>query len=259
MKDFETLYPDMAGNRGTDPYAVKYKEYQKEIQAGKLDISVKGSEARGRAFADERFYTMFDTKAGRTVKIKGYELNKDDGNRFIDPQDPELSSDKQSLAKITKGMDSVGAFEAGATKALDFAETIAKDFGLGKYPKANTIMQLFQYHLGDPKVRGLQNAITTAATEYMKVINAGSDLTAAELSVMGQNRAKEIIESSNNLESLQNSIKIMKREMQISGDKFKAQRREVSGRLKNYGISDDTSAPSGKQDNRPPLGSFLRK
>jgi hypothetical protein len=132
-------------------------------------------------------------------------------------------------------MDSVAAFDKGATQSLNFAESVAKDFGLGKYPKANTISQLFQYHLGDPKVKGLKNALTTAATEYMKVINAGSDLTATELSVMGQQRAKEIIESSDNIDSLKNSIKIMKREMQISSDKFKAQQLEIKGRLKNYG------------------------
>jgi hypothetical protein len=141
-------------------------------------------------------------------------------------------------------MDSVNAFEKGATQALDYAQSVAKDFGLGKIPGLNKVSQIIQYQGGDPKVKGLKNSIVTASTEYMKVINAGSDLTASELSIMGQQRAKEIIESSDNFDSLVNSMKIMKREMQISGDKFKAQRREVQGRLKKYGGQETSQAPA---------------
>jgi hypothetical protein len=249
-KGFEELYPQQAGKVGTPEYASAFRDYTNKTNE-KMTISVSGAEARGRAFANERFYSMYDTKAGKTVKVKGYELNRDGGNRFIDPSDPELSSDKQSLTKITKGMDAVAAFESGGTKALEYAESVAKDFGLGKYPQANKISQLFQYNLGDPKVKGLKNALTTASTEYMKVINAGSDLTAAELTVMGQQRAKEIIEASDNFESLKQSIKIMKREMQISGDKFKAQRTEVKKRLKGYG----EEAPTGPTNTVAPAQS----
>jgi len=201
----------------------------------KITVAVAGAEARGRAFANEKLYSMYDKEIGAAIKVKGNVLNNDTGNRYLDLQDPTVKSDTQSLVKITKGMDSISAFEKGASQSLDFAQSVAKDFGLGKYPKANTVSQLFQYHTGDTKVKGLKNALTTAATEYMKVTNAGSDLTAAELSVMGQQRAKEIIESSDNFESLKHSMQIMKQEMKISGDKLKAQRLEVQGRMKNYG------------------------
>ncbi len=210
-----------------------------------VTVAVMGSEARGRAFANERFYSMFDTSIGQTIKVKGNALNQDTTNRYLDPQDPNVKADTGSLVKITKGMDSVNAFEKGATNALTYAESVATDFNTGKFPGINKVSQLFQFHAGNEKVKGLRNAITTAATEYMKVINAGSDLTAAELSVMGQQRAKEIIESSDNLDSLKNSMKIMKREMQISGDKFKAQQREIKGRLKNYGVETPLAAGGG--------------
>jgi hypothetical protein len=231
---FEALYPQYVGKVGTPAYAVAFRDYTNKTSE-KLNISVSGAEARGRSYANERFYSMFDTKTGQTIKVKGKFLNDDSGNRYLDPQDPGLKSDTSSLVKMTKGMDSVNAFEKGAGQALDYAVSVAKDFGVGKYPKANTVSQLISYNLGDPKVKGLKNSITTAATEYMKVINAGSDLTAAELSVMGQQRAKEIIESADNLDSLKNSVKIMQREMQISGDKFKAQRAEIQTRLKGQG------------------------
>lgn len=232
-KGFETLYPQYVGKIGTPEYANAFRDYINKTSE-KLAISISGAEARGRSFNDERFYSVFDTQLGQTKRIKGKFLNNDSENRYLDPQDPNLKSDSGSLTKITKGMDSVNAFEKGASQALTFSLSVAKDFDLGKYPKVNKVSQLFQYNLGDPKVKGLKNAITTAATEYMKVINAGSDLTAAELSVMGQQRAKEIIESSDNFDSLKNSIKIMQREMQISGNKFKAQRTEIRNRLKGY-------------------------
>jgi hypothetical protein len=224
------------------------KAREEKKHANQIRVSIAGAEARGKAYADERFYDMYNTETGKTEKIKGRAINSDDGGKYLSPQDPNVKADTGSLIKLTKGMDSVNAFEKGATQALDYAATVAEDFKLGKYPKANTISQLVQYHTGDPKVKGLRNALTTAATEYMKVINAGSDLTAAELSVMGQQRAKEIIESSDNMESLRNSIKIMKREMQISGDKFKAQRLEVQGRLKGYG---GTGQEAGAQSPAP--------
>lgn len=207
------------------------KEISERIQKNKMDITEAWGRNRAKAYADERWYTMFDRNIGKTIKVKGYALNEDTDNRYLDPQDPTLKSDTQSLAKITKGMDAISGFEKGASQALDFALSMAKDYKSGKYPGVNRVSQLFQYHIGNPKVKGLWNAITTATTEYMKVINAGSDLTAAELSVMGQQRAKEIIEGADNIESIANSVKIMKREMQISGDKFRAQRREVLGRI----------------------------
>jgi hypothetical protein len=200
-------------------------------------VAQASGEARGKAYADERFYSMYDKKKGETVKVKGYAVNADDSDRYIDPQDPNLVANKQSLVATTKAMDSVNAFEKGASQALDYSMSIAKDYRAGKIPKFNSIAQLFKYNIGNEKIKGLKNSITTAATEYMKVVNAGTGLTAAELSIMGQNRAKEIIESSDNLDSLQNSIKIMKREMQISGDKFKAQRLEIQGRLEGEGSS----------------------
>jgi hypothetical protein len=218
----------------------------RQLQANKINITVAGSAARGKAYADERFYEMYDTKLAKTIRVKGYALNGDienGTNRYVTMADPVLKADVGSLAKLTKGMDAVGAFDKGATAALTYAESVAKDYGAGQFPGANKLTQLFQYHMGNEKVEGLKNSITTAATEYMKVINAGSDLTAAELSVMGQQRAKEIIEANDNIPSLMNSMKIMKKEMAISSQKFKDQQAEVKGRLKNYGSSGAVETP----------------
>ena len=214
----------------------------------KINVGLTVATGKAKAFADERYYSMFDTETGKATKVKGYQLNKDGGaGKYLDLADPNIKADSQSLAKVTKGMDSIDAFEKGATRALDYSRAVAKDFGLGKYPKANKIKQIFQYHMGDPKVKGLKNSIVTAATEYMKVINAGSDLTAAELSVKGQERANEIIEASDNFESLSHSMDIMKKEMEISGQKFKDEHSIVANRLKSYGKGTaQPSAPAQK-------------
>lgn len=238
ISDFGTFY---AGQKKDYPNITDTeisKKWHEQKVAESTKVIVAGAKERGAAFANERFYPMFDTEVGKTIRVKGNQINSDTGNRYLDPQDPTVKAEGGSLAKITKSMDSVAAFDAGASQALDYSQTVAKDFGLGKYPGVNKVSQLFSYHLGDPKVKGLKNSITTAATEYMKVINAGSDLTATELSVLGQRRAKEIIESSDSLESLKNSIVIMKNEMKISSDKFKTQRTEIQNRLRGIGTTE---------------------
>ena len=258
---YKAGHPKQEGETDAQWNARISDEYHARKVKEAVQVSVSGAAERGRAYADERFYSMFDTEIGKTTKVKGLEIRNDKKNRYLDPQDPNVKADTQSLTAVTKGMDSIKAFETGASQALDFAQTVAKDFGLKKYPKANTVAQLFQYHTGDPKVKGLKNSITTAATEYMKVINAGSNLTASELSVMGQQRAKEIIESSDNFESLTNSIKIMKREMQISGDKFTAQRRIIQERLKGYTSTESSTVQENVVPKKPSesIGDYLKR
>jgi hypothetical protein len=213
-------------------------------QANRVQITVAGAQARGASFANERFYDQYDTQTGKTVKVKGNAINQNP-DRYLSMTDPNVKSDTTSLVATTKSMDSINAFEKGASNALDLAQKVATDFSPGKYPGINRISQYLQYQSGDPKVKALRNSITTSATEYMKVINAGSGLSAAELSVMGQNRAKEIIEGADNLDSIKRSIDIMKQEMKISGDKMKAQRLEIQNRLKNYGGGAATNDPFG--------------
>jgi hypothetical protein len=169
------------------------------------------------------------------------------GDRVV--QKAIFGSDKNSLNNTTKAMDSVKTFESGATQSLNLLEKVADKYKRGQYPKANQFSQIFTYHTGDPDIKPFQNALTTAMTEYMKVINAGSNVTATELSVMGQQRAKDLLATSDNAETLKNSIDLMRKEMKISGDKFANQREEIKRRMGEENIESKAEQPSIKNNN----------
>jgi hypothetical protein len=218
-------------------------EISKNWHKQKVDENIASADARGKSFGDNRIINKFDVNTGHVVAVRA-KVAADDPYRYHDASDPDV----KSYANITKSMDSIGAFEKGATTALDYATTIAKDYGTGKFPSINKFSQIFSYYAGNPKVRGLQNAIETAAVEYMKVINAGSNITAAELTVMGQQRAKQIISASDNIDSLLNSINIMKNEAKISGDKLRNQRVEIGDRIGIPRKEETTNAPGGNAE-----------
>ena len=156
-----------------------------------------------------------------------------------------FASDKGSLNAVTKGMDAIKGFEVGADQSMDLLAKVADDYDRGQYPKANEWKQIFAYHTGDPDIRAFQNVLVTSATEYVKVINAGSNLTAAELSVMGQQRAKEMISTADTPQQLKNEIDKMKQEMAISGGKLEQQRESIVKRMET-GIRETGGKPSGE-------------
>lgn len=241
---------------GTEPTDLQIADemQRRGIEKG-VTVAVSGAEARGRAYADNRIVDVFDAGTGHVIKVRGKVAN-DNPDRYLDKTDPEV----KSYANITKNMDSISAFDKGATNALNLATSVAKDYSAGQFPGVNKVSQLFSYHAGDEKIKGLKNSLTTAATEYMKVVNAGTNLTAAELSVMGQQRAKEIIEASDNLPSLINSINIMKKEMTIAGNRNKQQRQEIANRngwkVPDVGIAPTPSYPDQPQGAAPSQGAM---
>lgn len=148
----------------------------------------------------------------------------------------QFKADSMSLRNLTKGMDTVMAFEKGVQQSLNLITELSNDFSRGRFPKANQFSQIFKYHTGDPKVKALKNAVTTAATEYMKVTTAGTGISAAELTQGAQQRAKEILDAADNAETLKASIEVMRREMEIKKNAFEDQRQEITNRMNGRNI-----------------------
>lgn len=158
----------------------------------------------------------------------------------------DFDSDKKSLASLTKGMDAVESFETGAKNSFDFLQTVADDYDRGKYPDVNEFKQIFSKHVGDPKIQAFQNAVETSALEYAKVRVAGGGITSAELSQTAQQKADKLISAADNPEAFKNELAVMRREVEISGDKFKPQRDAIIKRMESGLKGDKPSDDSQK-------------
>ena len=157
----------------------------------------------------------------------------------------DIKANEKSLKKLTESMNVIRSFEEGAVNALRFAGEVFKDFNTGKYPRYNSVAQLVAYEMGDPKIKAVRNVIETAAVEYVKVVTAGSGISATELSQRGQERAHEMINSMQNPESLKNIVQSMVTEMKISGEKFGPRITQIQRNL-NEPIGDMINRISGK-------------
>lgn len=264
IKEFEAFYKNKGGDvgsiKGTPEYEKQYQDFlktkQTPAQEVKLQFTAPIEQAKLNAQKGlldpqtmEQAYQYYKKtgeyppEINRIFRVPGAQLemmnfvSKRQAEDGVTGADRALAksafkADTSSLQAITKGMDAVGGFEKGASQSLDLLQRVADKYSRGAFPGINKFSQIFTYHAGDKDIKPFQNALQTAMTEYMKVINAGSNITATELSVMGQQRAKELLSTADNPETLMNSLNLMRQEMKISGDKFKTQRKEIEGRIK---------------------------
>jgi len=209
----------------TDPNAfANWPEDRKKTQ---YEIALHGGKPPQFAWRDAESRNAYSAGYAQYVIDKYQEQ----GGAKSETEKAIFSSDKDSLDSITKGMDMIKAFEVGADQSLDLLAETADRYDRGEYPKANEWKQIFAYYTGDKDIRAFQNVLVTSATEYVKVINAGPTPTAAELSVMGQQRAKEMIAAADTPEQLKNEIDKMRQEMAISSNKLTQQRESIVNRM----------------------------
>jgi hypothetical protein len=205
-------------------------------------------EWRGEGFGRSRPINVVDTKTGRPTTISlttMEEMNAREPGRFEPAQySPEFKSDSGSLANITKGMDTVMAFKKGVKESLSLVSTIQDKIKRSNIPGVNRISQYIAYNIGDPDVKAFRNALTTAMTEYMKVTTAGTGISVAELTQGAQERAKNLLEISDNENTFNASIAIMNQEMDIKERAFNAQREEIKRRMKPGGVEGNATTPS---------------
>jgi len=142
-----------------------------------------------------------------------------------------FKSDKKSLAAVTKGMDTINSFEKGVQNSLTLVGKLSDGFNRGQYPGINKLSQLVSGHAGNPEIKAFKNALTTAMTEYMKVTTAGTGISSSELSIGAQQRAKELLETSDNPETFKESIELMRQEMEIKKRAFQEQHGEIQIRM----------------------------
>lgn len=236
---------------GPNPFNTFYKAEKAKGSSDK-QISDKWQKAQAEllqnripAFAAEQNLPPDVVRNRRDGKL--YKQNFDTGK--LEPYKPEkgtsaaeassvYKADKASLANITKGKDTIFAFEKGVNQSFDLIDKLSDDLTRNKIPGINKVSQFFQYQGGDPRIKAFKNAITTSMTEYMKVTTAGTGISAAELTMGAQQRAKELMESSDNPQMIKQSLKIMRMEMDIKKKAFIEQENEVKGRLKGAPATD---------------------
>ena len=140
-------------------------------------------------------------------------------------------ADQKSLQNIVKGKDTINAFEKGVSQSLDLVDRLSTGFERGQFPGINKLSQIISYHGGDPNIKAFKNAVTTAMTEYMKVTTAGTGISVSELTQGAQERAKTLLETSDNIETFKSSLAVMRQEMQIKKSSFDKQESEIKGRI----------------------------
>lgn len=125
----------------------------------------------------------------------------------------EQRGDIKAMEKLKIQKSAIGGFERGAKNAMQIAFDLNKQMKRGRFPGINKLSLLLKYHAGDPMVRPFENAVVTAMTEYMKVVTAGTNISSTELSVAAQERAKTLLEKSDNFETFKKQMEIFGKEM----------------------------------------------
>ena len=143
----------------------------------------------------------------------------------------EYTANTKSLQGLTKGMDSVSAFEQNAQGSLDLIERLAENMRRGKYPRINRISQAIRYETGDPDIKAFRNAITTAMTEYMKVTTAGQGISVQQLHQGAQERADAMVTAADNPQAFARELSVYRQEMAIKDHAFKNKVQEIRNRI----------------------------
>lgn len=184
----------------------------------------------------------------------GYVFNRRTGNYEWKGEGPApgmtpgevatYGADKKSLENITKGTDTIMAFEKGVQNSLTLVDNLSDKMQRTKIPGVNKLSQYIQYNAGDPTVKAFKNAVTTAMTEYMKVTTAGTGISVQELTQGAQQRAKELLEISDNPASVKAAIAVMRQEMGIKKRAFAQQKAEILARLNKIPTTEPTPSPT---------------
>lgn len=121
---------------------------------------------------------------------------------------------KQNLARQMKVAGDIDRFETKFNLNVDNALQMSNQFPRGSYPSINKLVQGIQRETGNPDIDAFVNQTVIAATEAMKIINAGSGITAAELTVSGQRKAEEILRASDNPKAYAAKVNALKTDVQ---------------------------------------------
>jgi hypothetical protein len=105
-------------------------------------------------------------------------------------------------------------FENKFTLNSSAAMQMSNQFNRGEFPDWNRVQNWISTKTGDPNIGVFYNQVLAVATEYMKIINAGSQITSAELSIGAQAKAQEILKAADNKEAFNNKIKQMQMDVQ---------------------------------------------
>jgi hypothetical protein len=152
-------------------------------------VSVAGAEARGAAFANERFYSMFDTETGQTVKVKGKAINNDTNSRYLDPSDPNVKAEGGALAANEKYYSATNRFLNKIDENIKTITRLKDVFAKNGRP-LNLLTNQARNFLGDGDWKALQLAIYSTEQEVTKV--EGGSLGNAEASVTAQDIVKKL-------------------------------------------------------------------
>jgi hypothetical protein len=239
--------------RRYDIEATKWSKVQKQVPG--MNLSVNQPDI---ADADLDHYAEMYNKFGRTalpfslrnmppkLAARAAELARGEGKSGVDvgTDQAKTASDKVSLNTITKGMDLVNSFEKGVDESITLVDKLSDKFTRTPIPGINKLTQWMQYNTGDPDVKAFRNALQTAMTEYMKVTTAGMGISVQELTQGAQQRAANLHEISDNVQTFKNAFKIMRQEMAIKKRSMLTQRMEIETRMRG---KSPTTPATGKK------------
>jgi hypothetical protein len=176
---FETLYPQWKGKVGSPQYAAAFRDYTNKT-AEKLQVSVQGAVARGRAYADERFYQITDTKSGKSYWEKGRKLNEDPERYTPLAADVPLAQAKAEArqrggsmaAQINAAND---LYQENLPKLLVLRDKVQKKGLLpaSKLRDMNAVNQWLNMKTSDPDMAELQGKTKLMADNLQKTIGGG--------------------------------------------------------------------------------------
>lgn len=222
-KDLKKKHPDWDDNKIS---LEATKQARKENQSNKIQVAVVGGSERAKAFADERYYSTYDTSRGQTVRIKGRLLNNDESGRYLDPSDPEVGA----LKDLTKRKELIGTFTNRIDENTKVVERIAKKYGNQAPRLVNMPVNKLAQVMGSGDYASLKLALKSLSNEIAKV-ESGS-LGISEVSVEQAKYMEKIHDADMTFGDLMKVLETGKQLGKTSMSAINKQRKDLQNRMK---------------------------
>lgn len=231
-----------------------FRDAQSKVAQLDADMAKVGGEMRAeslKGYTPGEILMAKDYLASRSLPGRNATLNARlaEAAAAIDPDADiagnaaDYAANKSSLTTLTRGSDSVEAFErtalANAERLLELIENIPET---GNKP-LNQLVRSGAVAMGDPGVNDFLAQVAITAPEFAKILGGGN-IGGAALTDAARHEVKAIMDGSATKQQIRNIVALLKGDAGNRREAYKSTIGEVRGRLKGRGRGHAPASPA---------------
>jgi len=174
-----------------------------------------------------------------------------------------FAADTKSLGKMQSMSDAAAAYENKALAQLDIVDGLSDKVNRSKIPLLNNAILAGKTEIqGDPDATKLLNAITTATSEYSKIMAGGTGSAQASTD-SARREAATLLSASMNQKTLRAQTQLMRREMALTMNGYSTAIDEINSRMggqpRSTGESPQSTPGAAPPQALPKVQRWVRK